>query len=120
MYFCFHGEPENLCLSQNGKNKVSFDDLAEMAAPYESFISRHIHFGSCETLNCEEEIIRRFKRNVGAKTVSGYTECVDSTAAFINELAYFHQIFSYSTLTTIKKHMVDYQKQLSKLGFTIV
>lgn len=120
IYFCFHGEPGSLCLTQNGKNLVSFDDLAEMAAPYESFLHRHIHFGSCETLNCDDEIIRRFKRNVGAKTVSGYTESVDSTAAFINELAYFHQIFLYSTVATYKKHMEDYQQQLNKLGFTIV
>ena len=120
VYFSFHGEPENLCLSQNGKSNVSFDDLAEIAAPYESFLDRHIHFSSCETLKCDDDIIRKFKRNIGAKTVSGYTECVDSTAAFINELAYFHQIFSYSSLATIKKHMADYQNQLSKLGFTIV
>lgn len=110
IYFCFHGEPGSLFLTQNGKSLVSLDDLAEMAAPYESFLHRHIHFGSCETLNCDDEIIRRFKRNVGAKTVSGYTESVDSTAAFINELAYFHQIFLYSTVATYKKHMEDYQQ----------
>lgn len=33
VYFSFHGKPENLSLSQNGKRLVSFDDLAEMAAP---------------------------------------------------------------------------------------
>lgn len=120
VYFSFHGEPGNLCLTQNGKRRISFDDLVEMAVPHESFLHRHIHFSSCETLNCDEELIRRFKRNVGAKTVSGYTESVDSTAAFINELAYFHQIFLYSTVATYKKHMADYQQQLNKLGFTIV
>ena len=35
-------------------------------------------------------------------------------------LAYFHQIFLYSTVSTYKKHMADYQQQLNKLGFTIV
>lgn len=120
VYLSFHGMPENICLSQNGKNNVSFDDLAEMVMPYESFLNRHIHFSSCETMNCDDAIARRFKRKTGAKTVSGYTETVDSTAAFINELAYFHQIFLYSTLSTIKKHMADYRNQLSKLGFTII
>lgn len=115
VYFSFHGKPENLCFSQKRKRLVSFDDLAKIAAPYESFLHRHIHFSSCETLDCDDEIICRFKRNVGAKTVSGYTECVDSTAAFINELAYFHQIFLYSTVSTYKKHMADYQQQLNKL-----
>lgn len=120
VYFSFHGMPEAISLSRNGKDNVYFDDIVDMVSPYESLKNRHIHFSSCETLNCEDGIIRRFKRNIGAKTVSGYTECVDATAAYINELAYFHQIISYSTLTTIKKHMVDYQIQLSKLGFTIV
>ena len=118
IYLSFHGKPENLCLAQN-KN-ISLVDVSEMLAPYESFVNRHIHFSSCETLKCEEEVIKRFKRNTGSKTVSGYTECVDATAAYINELAYFHQIFSYSTITTIKKHMTDYQSQLNKLGFIIV
>ena len=120
VYFSFHGEPENLSLTQNGKNNISLNDIADMVAPYESFLNRHIHFSTCETLKCDEEIIKRFKKIVGAKTVSGYTECVDSTAAFINELAYFHQIFNYTSIATYKKHMADYQNQLNKLGFTII
>lgn len=120
IYFSFHGKPENLCLTQNGKDLISFDDLVEMGAPCNSFYGRHIHFSSCETMNCEDDVIRRFKRNIGARSVSGYTECVDSTAAFINELAYFHQIFLYNTVATYKKHMSDYQQQLNKLGFTII
>ncbi|MBD5234661.1 MAG: hypothetical protein HDS65_10895 [Bacteroidales bacterium] len=120
VYFSFHGEPENICLSQNGKNNVSFEDIAEMVAPYDSFKDRHIHFSSCETLNCEDAVIKQFKRNTGAKSVSGYTEEVDVVGAFINELAYFHQIFSDWTMYTVKKHMSDYQKQLCKLGFTIL
>lgn len=120
IYFSFHGQPENICLTRNAKGLISFEDLAEMAAPYKSFKERHIHFSSCETMNCEEEMICRFRRNVGAKSVSGYTECVDSTAAYINELAYFHQIFLYNTVATYKKHMADYQQQLNKLGFTLV
>lgn len=118
IYFSFHGTPGHLCLSQNGKNDLSFDDIAEMVAPYQSFSGRHIHFSSCETLNYEEEKIKNFKRNTGAKTISGYTKTVDSNPAFINELAYFHQITNYS-LPTIKKHMQDYQSQIDKLGFTI-
>ena len=94
--------------------------MANMVEPYKSFSNRHIHFSSCETLKCDEEIIRRFKREVGARTISGYTEEVDSTAAFINVLAYFHQIFKYTSIATYKKHMADYQNQLNKLGFTIV
>ncbi len=120
VYFSFHGAPYNLCLTQDGKNNISLDDIADMATPYDSFVNRHIHISTCETLKCDEEIVKRFKRVVRAKTVSGYTECIDSTAAFINELAYFHQIFNYASVATYKKHMADYQNQLNKLGFVIV
>ncbi|MDE6229155.1 MAG: hypothetical protein K2M40_05140 [Muribaculaceae bacterium] len=119
VYFSFHGEPENICLRRNGHDNISLEDLAEMGAISEAFKDRHVHFSTCETLNCEDAIIKRFKRNVGAKSISGYTKCVDATAAYINELAYMHQIFQYDTITTLKKHMADYQAQLNKLGFTI-
>lgn len=120
VYFSFHGAPETLCFLQSGKSIITLDELGDIASQYNSFNGRHVHFSTCETLNCEVETIKRFKRQVKAKTVSGYTESVDSTAAFINELAYFHQIFEDYTAPTIKKHMSDYQKQLSKLGFKII
>lgn len=120
VYFSFHGAPGVLSLTRNGKNNISLDEIADMVKSYDSFLNRHIHFSTCETLKCDEEIIKRFKREVGARTISGYTEQVDSTAAFINELAYFHQIFKYTSIATYKKHMADYQNQLNKLGFTIV
>lgn len=120
VYFSFHGRPENIFLTHDERSNVSLDDLAEMGAPYESFLDQHIHFSSCETLDCDDSLIKTFKRNVGAKTVSGYTKCVNTTPAFINEFAYFHQIFTFNTLTTIKKHMENYDVQLSKLGFKII
>lgn len=119
VYFSFHGEPENICLRRNGKDKVSFNNLAEIAALNEAFKNRHVHFSSCETLNCNEELIKQFKRNTGAKSISGYTKGVNSTSAYINELAYFHQLCHYSTVSTLRKHMADYQTQLNKLGFEI-
>jgi hypothetical protein len=93
--------------------------LAEESAGNESLLGRHVHFSSCETLKCDEEDIMYFKRNVGAKTVSGYTKEVDATQAYINEILYFNQIFRYSTVQTIKKHMENLQSEINKLGFQI-
>lgn len=120
VYFSFHGEPEKICLNLKSGETVSFDDIADMASHNNSLSDRHIHFSSCETMKTDESIIKRFKRDIQAKTVSGYTKCVDSTDAYINELAYFNQILSYSSISTIKKHMADYQNQIAKLGFTIL
>jgi hypothetical protein len=118
VYFSTHGSPGHIHLVGNAKD-ISFDDIAEVAGVNESFKGQHVHFSSCETLNCDEDVIRRFKRDTGAKSISGYEETVNAAQAYINELAYFHQIFNFSTLQTIRKHMDDYQSQLNKLGFKI-
>lgn len=119
VYFCFHGSPGQICLDKRGKITLTLDDLAELGAVKKVFLNRHIHFGSCETMDCNEDDIKEFRRNVGAKSVSGYTKCVMSDAAFINELAYFHQIKNFQSIQTLKKHMSNYQAELNKLGFII-
>lgn len=75
IYFSFHGDSANIQLPTG---TVSLDEIAEIAANYEAFKGRHIHFSSCETMKCEEDIIRRFKKETKAETVSGYTACMDS------------------------------------------
>jgi hypothetical protein len=117
VYFSFHGCPGSIALK--GTGNISLDMLAEESAGNESLLGRHVHFSSCETLKCDEEDIMYFKRNVGAKTVSGYTKEVDATQAYINEILYFNQIFRYSTVQTIKKHMENLQSEINKLGFQI-
>ena len=117
VYFSFHGSPENIFLP--GSGNIPLSTIMEEAAATGAFDGRHVHFGTCETLDCEDNVIRDLKRNTGAKSISGYTEEVDSISAYINELAYFDQILRYSSKVTIKKHMEDYQTQLEKLGFCI-
>lgn len=116
IYFSFHGDPSNIQLPTTN---VSLNEIAEIAAKYKTFNGRHIHFSSCETMKCDEDVIRRFKRVTKAETVSGYTTCVDSVQSSVNELAYFDQIFQYKTVGTIANHMQNYQEILDKLGFLI-
>lgn len=117
VYFSFHGSPETIYLP--GSGNIPLSTIMEEAAATQAFKDCHIHFSACETLNCEDTVIRDLKRNTGAKSVSGYSEEVDSVLAYINELAYFDQLFRFSSKATIKKHMEDYQTQLEKLGFCI-
>ncbi len=116
IYFSFHGDSANIQLPTGS---ISLNEIAEMAAEYDTLKNRHIHFSSCETMKCDEEVIRSFKRITKAETVSGYTTCVDSVKASVNELAYFDQILRYKTVGTVAKHMRDYQAILDKLGFCI-
>lgn len=117
VYLSFHGAPQSINLK--GSGNISLEAIAEEAAATDAFTNRHVHFSSCHTLDCDERIIRDFKRTTGAKSVSGYTKVVDTVSAYINELAYFDQLIRYETGATVKKHMADYQSQLNKLGFCI-
>ena len=117
IYFSFHGSQMSIQLPEGD---VSLDEIGEIAKSCGAFEGRHIHFSSCETLNCDEAVIKRFKRLTKAETVSGYTTRVDSVKSSVNELAYFDQIFNYNTVGTVAKHMRNYQEILDKLGFRIV
>lgn len=117
IYFSCHGSRGSIYL---GGKSINLDQLRDMAEPFKSFQSRHIHFGSCETLDEDEQIIKTFKRQVEAASVSGYTREDDSIQAYINELAYFHQLFLWKGISTVRNHMEDYQHQLDNLGFEIV
>ncbi len=117
VYFSFRGSPGNITLK--GTGDIPLEMLAEETAGNEALLGRHVHFGSGDTLKCDEEEIVAFKRNVGARSVSGYTKVVDTTQTYINEMLYFHQIFRFSTVQTIKKHMEDYQPEIDKLGFQV-
>lgn len=118
VYFSFHGSPESIYLK--GSGDITLERLVEMASSNDSFEGWDVHFGTCETFNCDEDAIRWFKKETKARTVSGYTQEVDSVSAYINELAYFDQLFRFSTPATVRKHMAEYGKQLDKLGFRIV
>lgn len=119
VYFSFHGRPESICL-KGSKEDITLEKLAEMATANDSFEGRDVHFSSCETFDCDEDAIRRFKRETKARSVSGYTKEVDSVSAYINELAYFDQLIRFATPATVRRHMADYTNQLAKLGFRMV
>lgn len=116
IYFSFHGDSANIQLPTGN---VSLNEIAEIATKYDTFNGRHIHFSSCDTLKCDKELIRSFKKETKAETVSGYTACIDCVQSSVNELAYFDQIFQYKTVGTISNHMQNYQEILDKLGFCI-
>lgn len=116
IYFSFHGNSAGIQLPDGD---VSLNEIANIAAEFGAFEGRHIHFSSCETLKCNEDLIKRFKRKTKAETVSGYTTCVDCVKSSVNELAYFDQIFNYKTVGTVAKHMHNYQAILDELGFCI-
>ena len=66
-YFTFHGEKGSLCL---GKERLSLSDLGALLAG--SCKDKHIVLASCKTLNVPKEQLIAFRKQTGARSVSGY------------------------------------------------
>ncbi|WP_416063162.1 DUF6642 family protein [Rhodococcus indonesiensis] len=79
IFLAFHGSPETLWL---GKDCITFSELEEVMAG--RCTGKIIHFGSCQVLAADDEVLIQFCRRTGARAVVGYTKDVDiiTTAAF--------------------------------------
>lgn len=86
LWLAFHGTPETIHVGdQRGrKGSVTLDDIAETIAG--RCTRRIIHFGGCETLQCNGHRLNRFLKRPGAIAVSGYENDIDwiQSAAFLN------------------------------------
>lgn len=119
VYLSFHGMEGAICL-EGEKEKVTLDDLADNSNSF--FADRSVHFSSCETFHLENRDLRKFKKDIGAEILSGYTTSVDGALSAINDIAYFNQLFEYDfSKMKVKKAMSKYYGELGeKLGFVII
>lgn len=79
IYFACHGR--NHTISFEGENDGI--DLMELAAMNKNFFSSKIvHFSSCRTLT-NEKVALEFKKQTGAKLVTGYSSSVDAMRSAI-------------------------------------
>ena len=122
MYLSFHGDKGGIFLEgEKGRDAfVSLEKLSKVANGV--FENRIVHFSSCETLQLNDFELIKFKKNVNADILSGYTTKVDGALSAINDIAYMDQLIlnDYSKRKT-KYAMNKYYGDLNKsLGFTIV
>ena len=119
-YLTFHGSRNKIYPLGNPKDEGI--DLEELLNYRDFFVGKIVHFGSCETLRLDEEELTRFKKDLGAKNISGYTKSVDWMDSGILDLAYFNLWGFY------KKRGLDLEKELRRqygglcedLGFIMV
>jgi hypothetical protein len=87
LYLFFHGEPGEISV---GDAPVSLVELARFIGGRGR--GRHIHFGSCGTLNVDPKVLRIFIRRSGIFSISGYTRDVCTAEAAALEILFFEQL----------------------------
>ncbi|MBQ8606632.1 MAG: hypothetical protein IJ417_00370 [Bacteroidaceae bacterium] len=91
IYLCFHGIPSKIELA-NGET-LDLIDFAEKNKGI--FKGKNVHFGSCSTLNMSEEDIKYFKRETGARMITGYQTSIEFVTSFIFELWLLNEILDH-------------------------
>lgn len=120
IYFACHGR--NHTISFEGENDGI--DLMELAAMNKIFFSSKIvHFSSCRTLT-NEKVALEFKKQTGAKLVTGYSSSVDAMRSAIADMAYFNELMHIKNVGVIlndtSKFCKTYKSLLEELKFTKV
>jgi hypothetical protein len=98
IYLCFHGSSARIELANN-----EFINLLEFAEKNKGiFKGKNVHFGSCSTLNMDEESIKYFKKETGARMITGYKTSVDFVTSFVFELWLLNEILKYPDYAKIR------------------
>ncbi|MHB9145728.1 MAG: DUF6642 family protein [Symbiobacteriia bacterium] len=114
LYLAFHGEPGRIM--SYGPLEVSLEDLAEIMG--QRFCGRIVHFGSCATLDVDEDRIREFLDATGVAAVTGFDSNVDWVESSAFELLMFVMWQSYKQIGAFKRHLLESYGELgSRLGF---
>ena len=91
VYLCFHGLPQSIELANGGS--INLKDFAKKNK--DVFKGKNVHFGCCSTLDMEEEDIKFFKKETGARMVTGYKKDVEFVNSFIFELWLLNEILNH-------------------------
>ncbi|NJK81075.1 MAG: hypothetical protein HC914_14740 [Chloroflexaceae bacterium] len=116
LYFAFHGEPGTLYL--HDETELTLDVLADLMK--RRFAGWIVHFGSCGTMDIEEEALATFAERTGVAMLVGYTEAVDWGESAALDLLFFTAIQSYVDLNAFWNYFsARYSDIIDATGFCI-
>ncbi len=118
VYLCFHGKEGEISFA-NGES-VSLLEIADNFPGI--FNDRKVHFGSCDTLKVDSNMLSQFKDKTQAKLVTGYAKSVPFHDSFLFELWLLHLLTNHKSLGSIKLQLkVDKEMKFfsDKLKFKI-
>jgi hypothetical protein len=115
IYLAFHGVENGLVI--NG----DIIPLEKIAQDFEGkFKNKIIHFGSCSTIDIDEQDLEFFLNKTNALAVSGYKEDIDFISSTVFDILYFEMCQSYKNIFAINRNMFkNYKNLCDKLGFKI-
>jgi hypothetical protein len=102
LMLAFHGEPGIIELAGE-KSHVSLESLITMMG--RRFAGWVVHFGSCGTVQIDEDRLERFIAATGVAMVMGYTKQVDWTEGVAMDLVLLRWLQGYKNLSAFQKHM---------------
>ena len=115
LYFSFHGDTHAIQL-EGEKEALTLSELQEIGG--QVFNDRFVHFSSCRTLLGSEVVSQQFKKDTGAKTLTGYTKSVATDLAAIHDVALIGEFIQRKQIASIFKALKEnYEGLEKKLGF---
>ena len=93
LYLGYHGESGAIVLGEHdffGKSEISIEQLAQGLAG--ECNNRVIHFGSCSTLDADDELIQHFLDHTAASAISGYGKEVEWTESLAFDVLYIRMM----------------------------
>ncbi len=117
VYFAFHGEPYNIKVGR--RFKMNLDELADILE--NSCKDKIIHFGSCRTLDINNEKIRGFLRKTQALCVCGYRSDVEFIESTVFDLLLLNKFQDYRDIRCVFRDMKkQYSGMVKSLKFKYV
>jgi len=112
-YFAFHGTEGSLSI---GRSSYTLDDIAD--AVRGRLAGKIVYFGSCSTIDVDEDDLRSFQRATKARAVCGFTEDVDWLESAAFEMLVIDSIASYSRIDAPFKMLEkEHAGFVDRLGF---
>lgn len=116
-YVALHGSPGAVHV---GRQVVKLHDIAA-ALPAKALNQKILHFGSCAVLDLTEDERQNYRRRLGVKVMTGFTEIVDWFPSMAFELLLFDALSRYQRPGDAERHLRRTYGDLTEtLGFVMV
>lgn len=114
LYLAFHGAPGKIKLGNDVH--ISMTDLADLMG--NRFRGWNVHFGSCRTLATLQT--EPFKKMVGAKILSGYTETVDWVQSTAMDMLLLDAMYYHKTPGHLSRKIRKLYPDLARLNGLVI
>ena len=115
-YFAFHGHPAEI---QVGRERIGLEELGKMLK--NSCANKIIHFGSCNTLNIDQEAIYKFLDITKALAVCGFQSKIDFLQSSVFDMLLLQKMQEFKDISALERNLKkDYRSLMKLLNFRLI